>query len=82
MTHWEGQDQMTEILNHRRLIYQRITELAITTSFSLKCHLVGSLSSAGPLHPQLILMLLTQEKGQGLLSGFLVFLPQASGFPA
>lgn len=69
MAHWKSQDQMTEIWSYPELI-----------KGSQNWHIVGSLRGAGPLSPQVIIMLLTQEKGQGLLSDFLVLLLQTLGF--
>lgn len=70
MTHQKSQDQMTEIFELS--IHEFIKgskELAIATSFSLKCPKVGSLGRTCWAPLWLITMLLTQEEGQGLPSG-------------
>lgn len=51
MTHQQSQAQMTDFELYRGEFMKRVRELAIVTSFSLKCHIVVSLRrAAGPLH--------------------------------
>lgn len=77
VTPQESQDQMTESSElSRDEFIKGSKELAMATSFSLKCHRVGGLGKApGPLW----LMSWTQETGQELASGFPVLLMLSLG---